>query len=182
MKHTVIFCLALMLLLSMATDTLAIIGIGPRLGYYRVKEADDGRYFGGAAARFNLLGLGVEGAIDYRAEKYHDGLVTAKSWPVTVSLLYYPLPIIYGVAGFGWYHTTIDYNQAKLGAAVKDQTSSETGYHIGAGVQLPIGLSTKIAADIRYVFLNYKFDNFPGDGKTKANFYAITVGIFWNLL
>ncbi len=38
-----------------------------------------------------------------------------------------------------------------------------------------------LTADIRYVFLNYDWSNFPGAGGNNANFYVINVGLLFGL-
>lgn len=182
MRFSAIFLALFLIIFGLIQPTFAVIGVGPRAGYYEAKDADAGRYFIGAAARLNFLGLGAEAAIDYRSEKYQDGLLTVQSWPVTVSLIYHPLPIIYGVAGAGWYHTTLKFDEEKLGFKIKNQTKTQMGYHVGVGVELPIGMSSRIAADVRYVFLNYDLEEISGMSKQDADFYAITIGLFWGLL
>lgn len=181
MKKTTILCTMLALVLALATTSLAQLSLGPRAGYYKSKDADDGQMYGGAAARLKLGGLSVEGAIDYRQEKYGDGALTMRSWPVQASGLLYPLPIAYVLAGAGWYHTTLDYDQSLIGlGAPEDETTSTFGYHIGAGLELPLG-GMKLTGDIRYVFLNYDLDDLPDIGETDSDFVAVTVGLLWNL-
>ncbi len=181
MKFSATCFVFLLILFASLQPTFAFIGVGPRVGYYEAKEADAGRYFIGAAARIGILGLGAEAAIDYRSEKYDNGLLTVRSWPVTVSLIYHPLPVIYALAGAGWYHTTMDYNEKKLGYKIKSQTSTEMGYHVGVGVELPLGFTSKIAADVRYVFLNYDLGNTAGMENKDADFYSINITLFWDL-
>ncbi len=125
--------------------------------------------------------LGIEGSITYREEKYNDDLLTVKSWPVMVTGLFYPLPILYGAVGAGWYNVTFDYDQDQLGNFVEDQTSQEFGWHFGGGIELPFGETTKLAADIRYVFLNYEFDQIPGSEELQSDFYVLSVSLFWGL-
>ena len=45
------------------------ISLGPQLGYYRVRDADEGNLMGGVALRLNLIPvIGVEASINYRQE------------------------------------------------------------------------------------------------------------------
>jgi opacity protein-like surface antigen len=157
------------------------IGIGPQVGYFRVQDADQGNFTGGAAVRLKLVPfLGAEASIGYRQEKYVDGLLTVRSWPVMVTGLIYPFPMIYGAMGFGWYNTTIDYDESRL-PLLKDETMQKVGWHFGGGVELPLGSSVKLTADIRYVFLNYDFKEIPGHGDMSSNFYVITAGLLFGL-
>jgi opacity protein-like surface antigen len=158
------------------------LGIGPQVGYYRSKDADEGKYMFGGALRLRLSpALGVEGAVNYRQEKYDNGNLTVKSWPLFVTGLLYPIPLIYGAAGAGWYYTTYDYKNPGGTNPINDQTTKEFGWHFGGGIELPLGSSTKLAGDIRYVFLDYEFKEIPGSKDLKFNFYMIEVGLFFGL-
>jgi hypothetical protein len=61
-----------------------------------------------------------------------------------------------------------------------EETQQEFGWHFGGGVELPLGGSTKLAGDVRYVFLNYNFDKIPGV-QVDRDFYVITAGLLFGL-
>jgi opacity protein-like surface antigen len=156
------------------------IYLGPQLGYYKAQDADQAAFLGGAALRLKMTSsLGLEASINYRQEKYADGVLTVRSWPVMATALIYPLPIIYGVVGFGWYNVTLDYDQKKI-PFLKDETIQKVGWHFGGGVELPLGL-VKLTGDVRYVFLDYKFKQIPGSGNLKNNFTVFTAGLLFKL-
>jgi opacity protein-like surface antigen len=159
------------------------ISLGPQIGYFKAMDADKGNIMGGAICRIKLTPvIGAEASINYRQEKYANDALTIRSWPVMVTGLIYPLPIVYGAIGAGWYNTTFDYNQNKLLLkAFKDQTKQEFGWHFGGGAEFPVASNLKLTADIRYVFLNYNFKEIPGSGNLNSNFYIITVGFLFNL-
>ncbi len=162
------------------------VGFGPILGIYRSNNGDANRLTGGAALRLKLgPALGVEGSIQYREDDMNG--VSAKSWPVQVTGLIYPLPIVYGLIGVGWYHTTLDVStpSASTPAGTLPGVSASTtqtpfGWHFGGGVELPMG-GLSLTADLRYVFLNYDWSNFPGTHGTNSNFYIINVGLLFGL-
>ena len=156
------------------------VSLGPQVGYYKAKDAD-GNFMGGVAWRFKFTPLfGLDASINYRQEKYADDALTVRSWPIMVTGLIYPLPIVYGAIGAGWYNTTFDYDQDKF-AFLKDETTQEFGWHFGGGVELPIGSSFKLTGDIRYVFLDYDFKEIPGGDDIDSNFYVVTVGLLFGL-
>lgn len=156
------------------------LSLGPQIGYQKAQGAEEGKLMGGAALRLKLSSkLGVEGAINYRQEKFSGGNLTVRSWPVTVTGLYYPLPIVYGSVGVGWYNSRFEYASSNPRIAVED-TRQEIGWHFGGGVEIPIGKSTKLAGDIRYVFLNYDFDQVPGV-QLDSDFYMLTMGVQFGL-
>lgn len=162
------------------------ISLGPQAGYYKAQDADHGSLMGGVACRLKLTpALGAEASINYRQETYANGALTVRSWPVMVTGLIYPLPIVYGAMGAGWYNVTFDYNQSMFPLSVypllTDETTQEFGWHFGGGVELPLGPTIKLTGDIRYVFLNYDFKAIPGSGDPKSNFAVITVGLLFGL-
>ena len=167
--------------LMVAQANAQSVSLGPQVGYYKARDADKGSFMGGVAWRFKLMPvLGVEASINYRQEKYANDALTVRSWPIMVTGLIYPLPIVYGAIGAGWYSVTYDYDQSKL-PLLKDDTTQEFGWHFGGGVELPVGSNFKLTGDIRYVFLNYDFKEIPGSGNLKSNFTVITVGLLFGL-
>ena len=174
--------LIILLVLPITASSKDFIGLGPRAGYYKARDAEEGQWFGGAGMRIKMGSIGFEGSIDYRAEKYVNGNLTIRSWPVMASVLLYPLPILYGVAGAGWYNTTFDYNQDNLVFnQVEDKTDQAVGWHFGGGLELPLGAKSALAVDIRYVFIDYDFSEVPDNKDLKSDFYAVTITLFWGL-
>jgi len=157
------------------------VSLGPTIGFFRSQDADAARAMWGAALRFKLSDqLGIEGSLNYRQEEYSGGAVAVKSWPVMVTGLLYPVPILYGAMGVGWYNSAIEYRVAP-GIALSSETKQEFGWHFGGGLELPLGASAKIVGDVRYVFLNYDFQKLPGSSTVKSNFYVIDVGVLFAL-
>jgi hypothetical protein len=182
MKRSVL--IALLLLFGAVGLEAQGLYLGPQGGYEKPRDADTGKFMGGAALRLKLpFALGAEASINYRQDKFLDGAVEVKSWPVMVTAMFYPIPIVYGGIGAGWFNTTIEYeaNKFPAGAVVPpNETRQEFGYHFGAGVELPLG-PIRLTGDIRYVFLNYKFETIPGRGDSKNDFYVITAGLLFKL-
>lgn len=161
------------------------IGIGPQVGYQRSGDADAGQFMFGGFFRAKLSdAFGVEASLNYRQEEYADGKITVRSWPVLLSALVYPFPMFYGIAGGGWYHTTFDYDPGFDQQDLADKTSNPFGWHLGGGVEIPLGETVKLTGDVKYVFLNYDdledFGDVPLDD-VNSNFYVINVGIAFGL-
>lgn len=145
-----------------ASDRAAIentFGIGPRLGYYKAQDADEGNFYGGIQARARLGAVvGIEGAVDYRAkQKYGVGNynVEISSIPVTGSLMLFA-PISeafspYVLGGIGAYYTRYDYSESLGG---DDDSSFNMGYHLGFGAEFPFNENVALSVDYRYIFLN----------------------------
>jgi len=157
------------------------IGLGPVLGYQKAADADEGNVMLGAALRAKLSpAMGIEGSINYRQEKYADGFLTVKSWPVMASALLYPLPNVYGVVGGGWYNTTYEFDREQL-PAVNSKTEQEFGWHLGGGIEIPFSETSSLTGDIRYVFIDYDVEELIGMNDVSSNFYVITVGLLIGL-
>lgn len=162
-----------------ATSYSQGLSIGPQIGYQRAQDADEGKLMGGAALRLKLSpALGGEASVNYREEGYDDNGVFVRSWPVQVTGLLYPVPVLYGAIGAGWYNSTLDYDQNKPRySGVEDETTQKFGWHFGGGIEVPPFSNTKLTADVRYVFLDYDFDQVPGSGDLTSDFYMITAGL-----
>ena len=181
MKNIPLTLLTLLLIVSLSQAQG--IGLGPVLGIQKAADAENAKLMGGAALRLKLTPvLGVEGSINYRQEEFANDRITVKSWPVMVTGLLYPLPIVYGAVGAGWYNTTTEYDFSNLDIKEPEsKTTQEFGWHFGGGVELPLGLVTTLTGDIRYVFLNYDFETVPGSEGTDSDFYMITVGLLFGI-
>lgn len=157
------------------------INLGPQIGYQKAQDADEGKFMGGVAMRLKLTpSLGVEASINYRSEDYLNGALTVKSWPVMITGLFYPIPIVYGAIGTGWYNTTFDYDQ-NMFPFISDETMQKIGWHFGGGVELPVGKNSKFTGDIKYVFIDYDFNSIPGIGDKNSDFYVVSFGFLFGL-
>ena len=176
--------LGILISLPLSASSQTNVYVGPHLGMQNSSDAEDANYLIGATVRAKLMPiLGAEADISYRQEKYGDGAVTARDWPVTVTGLLYPLPFLYGGIGGGWYFTTLDYSDVYNDAGVEDETSQNFGWHLAAGVEIPASPRFRVFGDVRFVFLEYDFAELPDeilDG-TDSDFYSINVGVLFRL-
>jgi len=148
-------------------------GFGPRVGWERTKDADASEFLFGVALRVKPIPfLGVEGAVDYRQEDRSADALTMRSWPVTVTGLVYPLPMLYAAGGGGWHNMTFDYDDPR----VEDVDEQKFGWHVGGGLEIPLGDAGALAADVRYVFLDLDLDQVPGE-INNSDFYVISVAL-----
>lgn len=152
------------------------LGLGGRYAYVTNRESDESTHMGGGLLRARSEFIGVEGAVDYRNEDLV-GEVDLKSWPVSASLLLYPLPPLYALAGLGWYNSTVDFPDDSL---FEDQTDTELGYHFGVGVEAPIAPTVRLTGDVRWHFVNYEFDQIAESvGDVEADTYTINAGVLF---
>lgn len=159
-------------------DTRAI-WFGPQAGVSKSPDADANVIFG-AALRMKLLPIvSLEGSINYRQEEFAGDALTVRSWPIQVTGLVYPLPVVYGAMGAGWYMTTFDLDP-DIGF-FDEETQSEFGWHFGGGLELPLGSAVRLVGDLRYVFIDYDFDAVPGSDEIDSDFYMATAGLLFGL-
>lgn len=174
-----------------STDDATIsntLGIGPRLGYYKADDAEEGSFYGGAQIRARLgRVVGIEGAIDYRtAQEYDLGeySVDVRQIPVTASALLF-LPVSenfqpYGVAGLGAYYDMLDFNEeAENLPGIEDDHSVDFGYHLGFGLELPFNRNTALNVDYRYIFLDPGSDSFGDVEEADFSGNVLTVGLMF---
>jgi hypothetical protein len=172
----IIACIAAATLI--AVSSAQATGIGIRGAWVDTPDGEQNVGMVGGFARLGSI-VALEGAVDYRRERLGPG-AEVRTWPVTMSLVLAPIPVLYGVAGIGWYNTTLEIAPAYGGF---EDTSTEFGYHLGAGVQLPIVPSLAFVGDLRYSFINYDFDEFAEavtdfDG---GDYLTMNLGLMLNL-
>ena len=179
--RTKMFLLLGMITLMITQSNAASVNLGPQLGFYKARNADNGAFIGGITCRLKFTSvLGAEASINYRQETYGNDAVTVRSWPVMATGLLYPIPYVYGAISAGWYNLTFDYNQDRF-PLLKDETQQKFGWHFGVGGEVPAGKTVKLICDIRYVFLNYDFQEIPGSADLKSDFFVITAGVLFVL-
>lgn len=136
---------------------------GIRAGYFKVRDADDGAWFGGVQLRIPLSEMfAVEGAVEFHASDFEDGEIEVVQYPLQASLLVFLMPQSgpispYVLAGVGWYYTVIDFSGSLSG--FDGDTEHMFGGHLGAGVRALVGPSMALSADLRYIFLEPDGDN-----------------------
>jgi hypothetical protein len=154
------------------------LGLGAHFSRVHNQSSEENSNMFGVQARLRGPVIGVEGAIDYRNENIGGGL-ELKTWPVTASLLVYPIPAAYALAGLGWYNTTLDF---PANSAFENNTQTALGYHFGAGLELPLAPMFKLLGDVRWQFVDYEFDEIPSSiGKVDADSYSFNAGFLFYL-
>ncbi len=139
-------------------------GFGPKIGYYKAPDAEDGTMFIGVQTRTRGEVFGFEMAAEYRGEQSYstaNGDLTIKQIPVTASLLAH-VPLAsnfqpYGLIGLGAYYTFYDYNGGFISPG--DDAEFNIGYHLGFGLDLPLNESAGLNVDYRYLYLDDQGDD-----------------------
>lgn len=164
--------IAALVVLFMAPTANAGFGVGARYSFVHNNDIKDNSAMFGAMVRLrHAMFFGLEGAIDYRKEEFDNGN-ELRATPLSASLMIFPVPVAYGLAGIALYRSTL---KTTTGA---EATDTKLGYHYGVGIEAPILPLLKLTGDIRYQFINYEFENIAESaGKVDANGYAISAGV-----
>lgn len=182
MRKRLLCVLAMIVLLVASLPALAEyddrgaggFAIGPRLTWVRDSGVDDETMMAGGVLRTRNSVLGLEGAFAYRSESLPAD-ADLRVWPVTASVLLFPVLPVYGVAGLGWYNATLDLPDT---SPFQDETTTELGYHLGAGIELPLSPQLRLSGDVRWMFLDYEFEDIPDSiGKVDADALELSASL-----
>ncbi len=178
MKFKIVIILSILLFYS---QLFAKWGIGPKMGYYKTKDADEGNFFYGLQTKGKIFtNFGWESSIEYHIETYKDKMLEVRSWPLMFSLIMYPFKGIYGIIGVGAYSNKYDYDKngiinrnIPIDDEPEDKFDFMTGYHIGAGIELRTNTNVTFNSDFRYIYQDYEtiFKDNP-----EADFWSIALG------
>jgi hypothetical protein len=152
------------------------IGLGVRGGWYKVNDADEGKFYGGIQARWRVLDwLAIEGSADYRAPSYYSNNRKVTSYPLLLSALVYPFPKSYFspyiLGGGGLYYSHLENRN--------DYWNNAWGWHAGLGFDVPLYPRLVLNVDARYTWLSFDENHFRD---IDANGYTAAVGLtyyFW---
>jgi opacity protein-like surface antigen len=167
------------LLFAVATATAPIPAraaeIVPSYGLTRsVDGGDQVKGMFGLALRGNIIPnvLQSEVGAGYRTEEMSNGALHVRQWPITASLLFTPMNVVYAGAGVGWYHTTYDYADDLL----SDETVQKFGVHVGGGLKVPV--APRVALDLggRYVKLQDQESKLIPQ-KFDPSFWTLSMGL-----
>jgi hypothetical protein len=165
-------------LIFISTSQAQSFAIGPQVGYVKAADENKSSIMPGIAARLKFIGFNIEGSISYKKEEYLNGSMKTTSYPIMLTAMINIIPIVHGEVGVGWYNSKIEYSD--ILASYASETKTDMGYHVGAGVELPLG-NLLLTGDIRYVFLNLKPNNYTNLSEIKSNYSIILVGAMFRL-
>jgi hypothetical protein len=88
--------------------------LGPRVGYMKFFDADEGSWFGGGQVRAYIgTHFALEGSIEFHRDEIDDGMTTVTQYPIQVTGLIYPFKPAevrpYGLAGVGGHFTRVEF-------------------------------------------------------------------------
>jgi opacity protein-like surface antigen len=77
----------------------------------------------------------------------------------------------------GWYQ--VDASLKGVGSTLKelDDSTSDAGLHLGAGLEVPLGARTSLTTEGRYVWLGYELREADEAIKVDADFLNVMMGL-----
>ncbi len=147
------------------------VGLGARGGVIRNPDDDDNMETWGGHVRFKGGLVGLEVAVDRWTREVGNTEITMT--PVTAGLLLYPIPFAYVGAGAGRYGSTID-SPGFLG--LTDDSDAAAGYHVGAGLEIPVLPPLRVTGDVRYMFVDRTFEQLGDSSISDSDAVALQVG------
>jgi len=150
--------------------------VGPHFGWVKPTNEGNNTALVGAATRLGLAQrLGAELSVDWRTDDLESGEI--RTIPVQLSGLLYVLPAVHLTAGVGWYHVDASFDAVRDRLVHFDDSTWDTGLHVGGGIEIPIGSRTKLTGEARYVFLGYRLEDADEVLEVDADFLDITGGL-----
>ncbi len=135
--------------------------LGGHLGWAKAADSDEGNFLVGAHAELRLIPwLGVQGSVDYRfADEINftnSGQAKVRSIPLTVTARFYLVATeqvsVFAAAGAGWYHLVYDFSDDLEALGIDDTSQNTFGWHVGAGLVVPISPTVALYGEGRAVF------------------------------
>ena len=144
--------------------------IGPRAGFLKGVDADDGVWFAGVQWQLPLGDfLTFQASAELHESEFADGDLKVSTIPLQITGLFHPIKEagyqLYLLGGAGWYYTSLDFSGALAAAGNKDDTSNEFGYHVGIGVEFDMGGGLTLNSDFRYIIIDSDSSATPQDDK-----------------
>ncbi len=140
--------------------------VGGRVGYLEVEGVDQGSLNVGFLAGYAFeKTLAFEGSLDYHTANYSSS--DRETLALQASVCVYPFPGLrrahpYAVGGVGVYYS--DYAVKEEGYSPTGMDEWDAGFHVGGGIDIPIGLmddapDSLVTIDVRYLFTREEHDN-----------------------
>jgi opacity protein-like surface antigen len=150
--------------------------VGPHFGWAKTTSDGTNTALVGGATRFALAQrLGGELSVDWRTDDLESGDV--RTIPVQVSGLLYVLPAVHLTAGMGWYHVDASFDAVKDRLLRFDDSTWDSGLHVGGGIEIPLGSRSSLTAEARYVFLGYRLEDAGEVLEVDADFFNVIAGL-----
>lgn len=151
------------------------VEIVPSVGVTKSSDGAGGsKSYLGLAMRGSLLPMFKhETAVGYRSEEVIIPELKVTTVPVTESVWFQPIPLIYAGGGVGMYFTSLTYKGA---LPIPDTSERKFGYHVGGGLNFPLAPMISVDLQSRYVFME-KQPTALSQGSFDPDFWSTSAGV-----
>jgi hypothetical protein len=159
-----------------------LVGISAAHAMDLVPQAGISKSADGSSGTQSFVGMSVRGslfpffkqetAVGYHADEVYGGLLKTTTVPVTESVWFAPIPLIYAGGGVGMYFTSLTYQNLP----VPNTNEKKFGYHVGGGINFPLVPMVSVDLQSRYVFMN-KQPTALTQGSFDPDFWTTTAGV-----
>lgn len=165
-----IFFVALLVGIS-AAHAMEIV---PSIGVTKSTDgAGDSKSYLGLAIRGSLLPMFKhETAVGYRSEEVFTPDLKVTTVPVTESVWFQPIPLVYAGGGVGMYFTNLTYQNVP----VPNTSERKFGFHLGGGLNFPLAPMISVDLQSRYVFME-KQPTALSQGSFDPDFWSTSAGV-----
>jgi opacity protein-like surface antigen len=168
-----IFIVALLVGISAAHAAYAMDLI-PQVGLTKSADGSGGaKSYVGLSLRGSLLPFFKhETSVGYRSDEVYGGLLKTATVPVTESIYFAPIPLIYAGGGVGMYFTSLTYQNLPI----PNSSDHKLGYHVGGGVNFPLAPMISVDLNTKYVFMD-KVPTGLAQGSFNPDFWSTSAGV-----
>lgn len=175
MYRVAVGALLFLVALLVGISTAHAIEIVPSIGVTRAThDAADTKTYLGLAVRGSLVPMfRHETALGYRSEEVYNGDLKVTTVPVTESVWFSPIPLVYAGGGVGMYFTSLTYRDVLL---IPNTSTRSFGVHLGGGLSFPLAPMISIDLNSRYVFMEEQATALS-QGNFDPDFWSTSAGV-----
>jgi len=175
MYRVAVGALLFLVALLVGISTAHAVEIVPSVGVTKATTdgAETQKIYGLALRGSMMPMLRHETAIGYRSEELYNGDLKVTMVPITGSVWFAPLPVIYAGGGVGIYATSLTYRDVLL---IPNTTKTSVGAHLGGGLNIPLAPMIAIDLNTRYVYMEEHATGLS-QGKFDPDFWSTSAGI-----
>ena len=146
----------------------------PQAGLTKSADGSGTKSFIGLSLRGNLVPMFKhETSVGYRSDEVYGGLLKTTTVPITESIYFAPIPLLYAGGGAGMYFTSLTYKDVLL---IPNTSEKKFGYHLGGGINFPLAPMISVDLNSKYVFLD-KQATALAQGSFDPSFWSTAVGV-----
>jgi len=146
----------------------------PQAGITKSADGSGTKSFIGLSLRGNLIPMFKhETSVGYRSDEVYGGLLKTTTVPITESVYFSPISLIYAGVGGGMYVTTLTYKDV---VPIPNSTEKKFGFHLGGGINFPLAPMISVDLNTKYVFMDKQATALQ-QGSFDPSFWSTVLGV-----